>query len=318
MVINITFVSFFCGTLLSNVPNFQISPGIVVGPVNPPYIMPITNYDVSGYENNDNVRSFSNGFDLKLGDISSVENADFIEYDDFIVYKSNWAPWQNPIYESFPIYQYNTYTFDSYIDTPIYDLLLPESVEPGNSITFEINLNTSYTVFKAEASSISTELYWQISQAYGTTLGGRATLFDFFNFGTEYENSITWKVGGSIATTIEQNQETSLNLELNYNREFNYENNSNVTKKFRPCVRQKFKVYFIVCFEYNYTCTKFNSGSLGYDENWEYDFLKFTGVKTTFFTLPVDSPYFEISTYVYSEDGLDVNEKGFMNNIWFL
>lgn len=282
-----------------------------------------TRYDVTN-ENTQSVKGekvdFSRKNDYVLGQITEIKESAIDVIESRTTYQSGWCPWQSPTTKDLLTRQYNTYKFQHYIDVPTHNFTIPESVAPGKKVSFDIEIDYTYSETYESSSKIGINAYWEYALSWGYKLGVKGNWLDLISGGSESSTTSGWKVGGQLYTEMSSTSTKSSSMAIKYKRTFEYNNTSGSEyKKFKPCIRQKYAVYFTTCYDFDYECNYYTSGTFGIDKHWDYRFLEtYSGIQTTFFLMPVNDPYFEISEYTTSDKGLDENVRGLADNIYFL
>lgn len=248
------------------------------------------------------IKSFEGLTHSRFGKISKVADTTSYDKENRMIYKSNWTT-QEPIYQSFDIARFDTYTFEKYVDLPI-KTLHSRKISVGESVSFTIQTTQIEEESKSETSTKATQFYWDYCGSLGFNMG-RSLAIDLINLTSSITNSNTIKVGGNFTSTISNTRTSYTKYSIVYEETFTFDNTTcSHDTYFDMNFRQKFKIYFTTRYDYNYTNKEWGSGFLGRDQNWSYTFKDYTPVGTYIYLLPIENPYFEVSKYYDNNLGL--------------
>ena len=304
-VFSVMVVNNFSAEALSKDINFEVNIGGGGGGS-------IANIDIASSEPVSSIKNFNGLTHTKFGSIKSIDGSVSYDKENKKTYQSNWTT-QAPIYESFDVARFDTYTFEKYVDLPI-KTLHSRKVAAGDSVSFTIKTTQSSEESKTVTSTQATTYYWDICHSIGYSMGISLAL-DLINLTSGITETNTVKVGGSFSSTISNTNSSSTKYSMVYEETFTFDNsNSSYDTYFDMNFRQKFQIYFTTRYNYNYEVNEWGSGLFNIDRHWSYTFKNYTPVGTYIYLIPLENPYFEVSKYYDNSKGQKEIIKSTTNN----
>lgn len=211
------------------------------------------------------------------------------------IIQDNWLV--SDVYDNIPDILYSVYEFEKYVDVPI-SIKSVTKLDSGQKIerSRETIYSEEFVNSQITSSGVSYLNSFSVNFNYNYGID-----LDVFEFGSSLENEILI--------------ESELNKKFTYSKNYKYSFEEKITESetwqndysfpiYYQCnYRQKFKMYFVNVYQYQYEvrketefgCTKYsyiNQGLLGLE---------------TYYTLvPVDPPYYHVSKYYDNEQGVRV------------
>lgn len=240
------------------------------------------------------IRQFDSKYHTKYGKMK-LENDDFSFREE--PYKIRHFAKDGTFYENKYIeYRYATFSFEKFFDIPT-EVFHTRKVEAGNVSSFTIQKTTTQTETTNTVSSRATNYYWECSNKLGYSMGTSINLDQIqINNNINIEQGI--KVGGSVATSIQNMRGSTVSYSTVYTENFLFDNSqSAIDVYFALNHRQKFKVYFTTKYLLGYQKITSNLGiNKPSNETW-YGQTSYIPVGTYVYLLPIEIPYFEVTRY---------------------
>lgn len=267
-------------------------------------------YSVTGWNDEDNkevdgfvTKAFAGRFDELLGLIKKVDEPLCHRYEEVTVYDSYWNGFEEPTKETHIKYTYETFTFAKYIDIPV-EIYHTVRVGAGEKESFRIQTTSTKTQSQSLTSEKGSTSYYDFSLSHGITRGLKL-LLELIGASTESSSSFSINVGGSTYSSVKNTLSSSTTYTTVYEQTFTMDNSErSYASYFQFNQRQKFKAFFTCVYEMQYDMTNWGTGLFGLDQHWKYDPVRYVGLNTYFYLIPVENPYFEVSRYKDGTSGL--------------
>ena len=272
-------------------------------------------FDIAGDSNCTSIPSFKGKENQKFGKVMDAGTVS--SYDDRITYKSNWAPWQAPITETYEKRIFKTYRFSYYVSVPINEKDC-FYLDPGISNSFTIAHSTSSSETASEMIERTYSVTETVSEKIGLEIGFSIPLGDI-EAGGKLSSETNIAVSTTLSNTVRRENSKTITYSEQQSSIWNLANTSNERMFYKFHYRKKFKLYFTCQYYCNYSCTRTGVNTFGLDDQYSYSFVNYTPEKTVFFLVPVDnSMYFGYDEYYNNAQGDEEIVKSFENNVVYL
>lgn len=210
---------------------------------------------------------------------------------------------------------YSFYFDEFYIDVPV-EILYIRNIPANVGAVFTSEFQYEHSELTETTTTFAMDLLFEFTLTSGYEIGVELPIdFIVLNLSQYFEGSIGFSA--SLFYEIQTMTSSYTHFSSVISETYSIHNSNNFPIYAQLNFRQKFRLYFTVNLKYDYIVTETTTG-IFQDKSWTYDHVGTNVDSVTFFLLPEDDPYFDVSKYYDDADGTKtILEKSHPSILYF-